>query len=158
MENQNLPRVSRIKSATPVSYLEAFDMMSRFLAAEKSKQISLDFAGDAFLTSASQLWDDLRLSCNSIRDERGLPRELVESWKDEHGVANMPTTPANIPSPDNSNVSSDDSSKKKDKSAKKLAKKEKKEAKKVKKSAKKAKKSAKKAMKAGKRRASDATV
>jgi len=145
---------------TPVPYIEAFDMMSRFLSAEKVKQVSLDFAGDAFLTSASQIWDDLRLSCNSIRDEHGLPREAVASWKDENGVSNMPPkAPETITTPEKSSpsVSSADSSKNKS-SAKKSAKKEKKEAKKAKKSAKKAKKEAKKAKKAAKKRESHSTA
>jgi hypothetical protein len=158
MENQNLPRVSRIKSVTPVSYLESFDMMSRFLAAEKVKQVSLDFAGDAFLTSASQIWDDLRLSCNSISEEHKLPREPVASWKDENGVSNMPQIPETMQTPEKSSVSSGDDSSKNKTSTKKSTKKEKKEAKKAKKSVKKAKKEAKKAKKAAKKRTSDAAV
>jgi hypothetical protein len=57
----SLHRVVKVKSTTPIDDdLEVFDMMSRFLASEKAKQLSHDFAGQANLASSSQIWSDPR--------------------------------------------------------------------------------------------------
>jgi hypothetical protein len=83
-QNSSLPRVVRVKSTTPINDdLEVFDMMSRFLASEKAKQLSHDFAGQAYLASASQLWNDLRQTCNSLLERNDPRREPVAAWKEQ---------------------------------------------------------------------------
>ena len=142
-ENVNLPRVVRVRSTVPVTEeLEAFDMMARFLAAEKAKQFSHDFAGQAYLASSSQVWTDLRQACNSLLDGKDLPREPVAAWKEQMEAATASETPISVKeeSVGDEDESSDSSEKAKDKKSAKKAKKEKKEAKKAKKAAKKAKK------------------
>ena len=140
-------KVSQVKSSAPISDLEAFDMMSRFLAAEKAKQLSLDFAGQSYLASSSQIWNDLRLACNSLLEDNDPRREPVAEWKDDSVFA------ATTPSPSKSTglaISTGKSAE--DEEERRSAKKEKKEAKKAKKEAKKAKKEAKKARKEKKRK------
>lgn len=153
VEDVSLPRVVHVNSTKPVSDLEAFDMMSRFLAAEKAKQLSLDFAGQSYLASSSQTWNDLRLSCNSLLEENDPRREPVAPWKDEslfvdtpQGSKSMATTPGTDATKDT------DATEKSDKEARRSAKKAKKQAKKAKKEAKKAKKEAKKAKKDSRKR------
>jgi hypothetical protein len=150
-DNTHLPRVVRIKSAAPVGdELEVFDMMSRFLASEKAKQLSHDFAGQAYLASSSQTWNDLRLACNSLLEHNDPRREPVAAWKEqvvETPGLDSPETPLAVkeePADDSAIVKTEESSEddvpNSEKSAKKSAKKAKKEAKKVKKAAKKTKK------------------
>eukprot|EP00980_Cylindrotheca_fusiformis_P029673 scaffold23685_cov206-Cylindrotheca_fusiformis.AAC.3 len=146
MDTINLPRVEKTISSAPVSNLEAFDMMSRFLEAEKAKQLSLDFSGQTYLSASSQIWNDLRLACNSLLEEHDSRREPVAEWKMDENVLSMAT-----PTPSKSIASTKSTDKDAEQSAKK-EKKEKKEAKKAKKEAKKAKKEAKKARKEGKKR------
>jgi hypothetical protein len=136
MENLSLPRVERVKSTTPTSNLESFDMMSRFLAAEKTKQLSLDFAGQSYLASSSQTWNDLRLSCNSLLEDNDPRREPVAPWKDESGFEATPSPPESM--------ATTPATEKIDKEARRSEKKEKKEAKKAKKEAKRVKKEDKK--------------
>ena len=131
-------KVSQVKSSTPISDLEAFDMMSRFLAAEKAKQLSLDFAGQSYLASSSQIWNDLRVACNSLLEENDPRRDPVAEWKDD-AVFAVTSTPKSTPST-------------KEEEERRSAKREKKEAKKARKEAKKAKKEAKKARKESKKR------
>lgn len=149
-ENTNLPWVVRVKSTTPVTdNLEAFDMMSRFLAFEKAKQLSHDFAGQAYLASSSQIWNDLRLACNSLLEKNDPRRDPVAPWKEQQLEETNETlaTPMSIKaestrdddaSSDNDEESPASDIAKKEKSEKKSAKKAKKEAKKMKKAAKKA--------------------
>lgn len=146
-ENTNLPRVVRVKSTTPVTdSLEVFDMMSRFLALEKAKQLSHDFAGQAYLASSSQIWNDLRLVCNSLLEKNDPRRDPVAPWKvQQEQLDETIATPMSIKSQttkDDSTVQDEELSEseivKKDKSEKRSAKKAKKEAKKMKKAAKKA--------------------
>lgn len=141
-------KVSQVKSSAPISDLEAFDMMSRFLAAEKAKQLSLDFAGQSYLASSSQIWNDLRLACNSLLDDNDPRREPVAEWKDDSVFA--ATTPS--PSKSQTDLATSTEKSTEDKEERRSAKKEKKEAKKAKKEAKKAKKEAKKARKEKKRK------
>jgi len=83
-ENANLPRVVKVKSTTPIhDDIEVFDMMSRFLASEKAKQLSHDFAGQAYLASSSQIWNDLRQACNSLLEKNDPRREPVAAWKEQ---------------------------------------------------------------------------
>lgn len=151
-ENTDLPRVVRVKSTAPVTdELEAFDMLSRFLASEKAKQLSHDFAGQAYLASSSQTWNDLRLACNSLLEHNDPRREPVAAWKEQVEETPMdsssPETPLPVkeePASDSDIVKTEDIPEsdllKIEKSAKKSAKKAKKEAKKIKKAAKKEKK------------------
>jgi predicted GNAT family acetyltransferase len=143
-EKTSLPRVSKVKSTAPVSDLDAFDMMSRFLAAEKAKQLSHDFSGQTFLASSSQTWNDLRLACNSLLDDNDPRREPVAGWKDETG--DLTTTATTSPSPSKTEIATTTPATEKSikKESRRSEKKEKKEAKKAKKEVKKAKKSAKK--------------
>jgi hypothetical protein len=156
-DNSNLPRVVRVKSTAPVGdELEVFDMMSRFLASEKAKQLSHDFAGQAYLASSSQTWNDLRLACNSLLEHNDPRREPVAAWKEQVGETpglddSSPETPLSVkeePANDSAIVKTEDISMddalKSEKSAKKSAKKAKKEAKKEKKTAKKSAKKEKK--------------
>lgn len=84
LENTSLPRVVKVKSTTPINDdLEVFDMMSRFLASEKAKQLSHDFAGQAYLASCSQTWNDLRQACNSLLERNDPRREPVAAWKEQ---------------------------------------------------------------------------
>jgi hypothetical protein len=142
-EKTSLPRVAKVKSTTPVSDLDAFDMMSRFLAAEKAKQLSHDFSGQTYLASSSQTWNDLRLACNSLLDDNDPRREPVAGWKDETGDLTTTTT---SPSPSKTEIETTTPATEKSvkKEARRSERKEKKEAKKAKKEVKKAKKSAKK--------------
>jgi len=133
-----LPQIERIRSTAPVSSAEAFDIMSHFLAAEKQKQLSLDFNGESFLTSSPQTWNDLRMACNSLL-QPGMDREPVAEWVPEVEEEEMSESRSPIPP-------------REEKVDKKSAKKEKKEAKKAKKAAKKAKKDAKKAKKEARKR------
>ncbi len=150
LETTNLPRVVRVKSTTPVTdELDAFDMMSRFLASEKAKQLSHDFAGQAYLASSSQTWNDLRLACNSLLEENDPRREPVAPWKEQlEEAAELLGTPMSTkedPINDNDDVREEESSESdRANTDKKSAKKAKKEAKKVKKAAKKAAKKEKK--------------
>lgn len=140
MDTLSLPRVEKIISSAPLSDLEAFDTMSRFLEAEKAKQLSLDFAGQSYLSASSQIWNDLRLACNSLLEHNDSRREPVAEWKtDENSAAMGVETPTQPVSLTTTKSNSND--------AKRSAKKEKKEAKKAKKKAKKVKKEAKKAKK-----------
>jgi hypothetical protein len=141
MDTINLPRVEKIISSAPLSDLEAFDMMSRFLEAEKAKQLSLDFAGQSYLSASSQIWNDLRLACNSLLEDNDSRREPVAEWKMDVDFETTPTPSKSVAT-----------AKSTDKDAKRSAKKEKKEAKKAKKDAKKEKKEAKKARKEIKKR------
>lgn len=146
-ENANLPRVVRVKSTVPVTdELEVFDMMSRFLASEKAKQLSHDFAGQAYLASSSQIWNDLRLACNSLLEQNDPRREPVAPWKEQlEETTGSVGTPVSVKEESSSD---DDSDKKmKEKSESDIIKSEKKSAKKAKKEAKKMKKAAKKAAK-----------
>jgi hypothetical protein len=142
MENESLPRVERVQSTTPVSNLEAFDMMSRYLAAEKAQQLSLDFAGQTYLASSSQAWNDMRLSCNSLLEENDPRREPVAAWKDESVFEQAEATP---PSPPEQSMATTPATEKISKEARRSEKKEKKEAKKVKKEARRASKAHEKA-------------
>ena len=82
--SSSLPRVVKVKSTTPINDdLEVFDMMSRFLASEKAKQLSHDFAGQAYMASSSQIWNDLRHSCNSLLERNDPRREPVAAWKEQ---------------------------------------------------------------------------
>jgi outer membrane biosynthesis protein TonB len=149
LERTSLPRVSQIKSTTAVSDLDAFDMMSRFLASQKAKQLSLDFAGQSYLASSTQTWNDLRLSCNSLLEDNDPRREPVVEWKDERSLDETPASPnddieTSMTTTTPATVKSEKLDKKSAKKEKKEAKKEKKEAKKVKKEAKKVKKEIKK--------------
>jgi hypothetical protein len=146
----NLPRVEKVKASTPLSDLEAFDMMSRFLAAEKAKAIDLDFAGQSYLASSSQVWNDLRMTCNSLLEDNDPRREPVTAWKDDADFALAPSLSKSILTSKSTN--------KTDKEAERSAKKEKKEAKKAKKEAKKIKKEAKKAKKEAKKRKRDSPI
>ena len=140
-------KVSQVKSSTPISDLEAFDMMSRFLAAEKAKQLSLDFAGQSYLASSSQIWNDLRVACNSLLEENDPRRNPVPEWKDDNVVA-VTSTPKSTPS----TKEEEEEESTKEEKERRSAKREKKEAKKARKEAKKAKKEAKKARKESKKR------
>mmetsp|Transcript_120667 Transcript_120667/g.348662 ORF Transcript_120667/g.348662 Transcript_120667/m.348662 type:complete len:173 (+) Transcript_120667:99-617(+) len=159
VENKHLPRVVKVKSTVPVKDdLEAFDFLSRFLAAEKAKQLSQNFVGQAYVGSSSQIWNDLRLACNSLLDQNDQRREPVAAWKDASAMiedeSGMPenddlkedinevkaSTDPLTPMQEDS-ASDGDSSTARKKEEKRSKKKEKKEAKKA---AKKAKKSAKK--------------
>jgi hypothetical protein len=148
-EKTSLPRVAKVKSTTPVSDLDAFDMMSRFLAAEKAKQLSHDSSGQTYLASSSQTWNDLRLACNSLLDDNDPRREPVPDWKDETGdlttTGDLNTTTTS-PSPPKTSVATTTPATEKSvkKEARRSEKKEKKEAKSAKKEVKKAKKEAKK--------------
>lgn len=83
-ENSVMPRVVKIKSTTQIhDDLEAFDMIARFLASEKAKQLSHDFAGQAYLASSSQIWNDLRQACNSLLERNDPRREPVAAWKEQ---------------------------------------------------------------------------
>jgi hypothetical protein len=168
--SSTLPRVVKVKSTTPINDdLEVFDMMSRFLASEKAKQLSHDFAGQAYLASSSQIWNDLRHSCNSLLERNDPRREPVAAWKEQiEAVVESVATPiksepitekmtkletgnANSSekkskkkkrksdSNDDDDKSSVDESSRKKRKAEKKAKKEMKQAKKEKKAAKKAK-------------------
>ena len=139
-------KVSQVKSSTPISDLEAFDMMSRFLAAEKAKQLSLDFAGQSYLASSSQIWNDLRVACNSLLEENDPRRDPVAEWKDD-AVFAVTSTPKSTPS-----TKEEEEESTKEEEERRSAKREKKEAKKARKEAKKAKKEAKKARKESKKR------
>jgi hypothetical protein len=154
MDNESLPRVERIQSTTPVSNLEAFDMMSRFLAAEKAQQLSLDFAGQSYLASSSQAWNDIRLSCNSLLDENDPRREAVAAWKDESVFEAVEATEAEAApsSPPEESMVTTPATEKSAKEARRSEKKEKKEAKKIRKEARRKSKGDKKARKESKKR------
>ena len=141
-------KVSQVKSSTPISDLEAFDMMSRFLAAEKAKQLSLDFAGQSYLASSSQIWNDLRVACNSLLEDNDPRRDPVAEWKDD-AVFAVTSTSKSTPS---TKVEEEEEESTKEEEERRSAKREKKEAKKARKEAKKAKKEAKKAKKESKKR------
>ena len=133
-------------------------MMSRFLASEKAKQLSHDFAGQAYLASSSQIWNDLRLACNSLLEHNDPRREPVPAWKEQITAETTaedesadPATTLSVKEetdPDNDgttivkaeDISESDIIVKTEKSDRKSAKKAKKEAKKIKKAAKKEKK------------------
>jgi hypothetical protein len=138
MDTLNLPRVEKITSSAPLSDLESFDMMSRFLEAEKAKQLSLDFAGQSYLSASSQIWNDLRLACNSLLEENDSRRDLVAEWKMDVDFESTPTPSKSVATAKSTDKDAKRSAKQEKKEAKK-AKKEKKEAKKIRKEAKKRK-------------------
>lgn len=159
MDSSSLPSVEKVKSTVPLTDLQAFDMMSRFLQAEKAKHLSLDIAGQSYLSTSSQIWNDLRLACNSLLEHHDHRREPVAEWKMDTDVVvsptpEDPTLEESTPVPDSTKSSA--SPDKKDKEIRSSSKKEKKELKKARKeekrSAKKAKKEAKKAKKEAKKR------
>lgn len=153
-EKESWPKVERVTSTKPVSNLEAFDIMSRFLATEKAKQLSLDISGKKVLASSSQAWNDLRLACNSLLEENDPRREPVAVWKEE--FSSSPQQDEASPPDESSTENTPPGTEETDKEARRSAKKEKKEAKKARKEAKKerkeAKKEAKKARKESKKR------
>ena len=158
MDSNTLPSVEKVKSTVPLTDLQAFDMMSRFLQAEKAKHLSLDIAGQSYLSTSSQIWNDLRLACNSLLEDNDHRREPVAEWKMDADIPASPspedetpedsTTPllsAKQASPDTTDSEeARRSAKKEKKELKKARKEEKRSAKKAKKDAKKAKKEAKK--------------
>jgi nucleolar protein 58 len=141
LAKQDLPKVTKVNSSTALSNEEAFDMMSGFLASEKTKERSLGLTGEEYLASSSQTWSELRLAANSLLEEGDATREAVAPWREENSmeVASTPEQAAKIAS-----VIPETEESKEDRKAKKSAKKEKKEAKKAKKEVKKAKKEEKK--------------
>ena len=159
MDSNTLPSVEKVKATVPLTDLQAFDMMSRFLQAEKAKHLSLDIAGQSYLSTSSQIWNDLRLACNSLLEHNDHRREPVAEWKMDTDVLGSPlpddkaleedTTPVpesakSTDSPDMTEKEARRSAKKEKKELKKARKEEKRSAKKAKKEAKKAKKEAKK--------------
>lgn len=140
--DSTLPRVVRVKTTVPVDETEAFDMMARFLESEKAKHIDHDAAGEAFLASSSQTWNDVRRACNSLLVDKESSRVPVAAWKTEPVPNSIKMEDFASPEPalkeeeDVTDVAPPVTSDKKDKKAKKA----KKEAKKAKKEAKKAKK------------------
>ncbi|KAL3944858.1 MAG: hypothetical protein SGBAC_001060 [Bacillariaceae sp.] len=160
MDSNVLPSVEKVKATVPLTDLQAFDMMSRFLEAEKAKHLSLDIAGQSYLSASSQIWNDLRLACNSLLEQNDHRREPVVEWKIDTDLlasptAAEPTLEESVPVPESAKSSSSPPETM-DKEARRSAKKEMKEVKKARKeekrSAKKAKKSAKKAKKEAKKR------
>ena len=141
LAKQDLPKVTKVNSSMALSSEEAFDMMSRFLASEKTKERSLDLTGEEYLASSSQTWSELRLAANSLLEEGDTTREAVAPWREESSVE-VASTPQQAVKPATVIPATDES--KADRKEKKSAKKEKKEAKKAKKEVKKAKKEEKK--------------
>lgn len=141
LAKQDLPKVTKVNSSTALSNEEAFDMMSRFLASEKTKERSLDLTGEEYLASSSQTWSELRLAANSLLEEGDTTREAVAPWREGNSmeVASTPEQAAK-----SAPVIPETEERKEDRKAKKSAKKEKKEAKKAKKEVKKTKKEEKK--------------
>lgn len=152
LDSIDLPKVEKVKSSVPLSDLEAFDMMSRFLEGEKAKAIDLDFAGQSYLASSSQIWNDLRFACNSLLVDDDHRREPVAVWKDEMMTPSPSKSDSEFVSTEKSTDSTDKEARRSAKKEKKEAKKAKKEAKKIKKEVKKAKKEVKKAKKEAKKR------
>jgi hypothetical protein len=148
LAKQDLPKVSKVNSSTALSNEEAFDMMSGFLASEKTKERSLDLTGEEYLASSSQTWSELRLAANSLLEEGDTTREAVAPWREENSieVASTPvqvaSTPVQVAKSATFVPQTEES--KEDRKARKSAKKEKKSAKKAKKEVKKAKKEEKK--------------
>ncbi|CAJ1908497.1 unnamed protein product [Cylindrotheca closterium] len=160
MDSNNLPSVEKVKTTVPLTDLQAFDMMSRFLEAEKAKHLSLDIAGQSYLSTSSQIWNDLRLACNSLLEQNDHRREPVVEWKMDTDLLTSPppaepmleeSTPV-VPESAKSSTSLDTSEKGSRRSASKDKKELKRAKKEEKKSAKKAKKEAKKAKKEAKKR------
>lgn len=161
MDSNNLPSVEKVKATVPLTDLQAFDMMSRFLEAEKAKHLSLDIAGQSYLSTASQIWNDLRLACNSLLEQNDHRREPVVEWKmdadllaspapaeptveESTPLVFVPESAKSSTAPDTSDKEARRSTKKEKKELKRARKEEKKSAKKEKKEAKKKKKEAKK--------------
>lgn len=159
MDSSELPSVEKVKASAPLTDLEAFDMMSRFLEAEKAKHLSLDIAGQSYLSTSSQIWNDLRLACNALLEQNDHRREPVAEWKMDAELLNSPTPEESPqiekPTPTSEYAKSTVSPSNSEKEARRSAKREKKEVKKAKKEAKKAKKEAKRAKKEAKKRKRD---